>query len=486
NGDTDDDSWTRDSSAQNHASWAASARAAITRGSDAASQGKTQAQRASGAASQGKTQATSKQVGGAASQSRAQAASQSKAQAQRASDTAAQRGSDTATTQRAADAAGAAGAAVQRSAAGAAAQRSAAATTQRAAGARSATLARAQNFQPTRYRDSSYYIRGGGGHHNPRSIALFSILGGIIVIAAVLLTIFLVGAYDDIVKEKPDENIVTLSPEETREAIDSQMPRLFDYLSGTTETAMAAFTEAGWNVVAGSNLTSLLDSSALGGRIIHLPPATDPAIVENRYSAGGLSAYDFDELQRSFNGAWALDVFQGNLGSSDQIEYVNFAATSLDAELAHLREVQGLSGPETSVDSQGTDDHDNSFIRGFTVIDGVTYYWEVIGIAFSEYYAGQDRRDLPDTSVFVKCKLATFDFYGVGTAAPGGTGGETGSGGGGEGEGGTAGTPEGDGMEGEGGTEGDGNTGEGTEGGEGGEGEGDGTTPEGEGNPEGQ
>jgi hypothetical protein len=157
---------------------------------------------------------------------------------------------------------------------------------------------------------------------------------------------------------------------------------------------------------------------------------------------GGFNAYSLDELQKSFNGAWIFDISQGDLGVFLQLEYVNFAALSLVDELERLRAAQGLAGDDSVLDSQGTDDYDNSYIRGYIVIEETTYYWELIGISFGEYYRGQDKRDLPETSVFVKCKIANYSFYemsgtpigsGSGTSTEGG-GGETETSSDGEGE----------------------------------------------------
>ncbi|MDR1015189.1 MAG: hypothetical protein LBL86_09485 [Coriobacteriales bacterium] len=285
--------------------------------------------------------------------------------------------------------------------------------------AAASALAGSQSFQQAHYTDSSYYIRGGGGqHHILRSPLLLGSLAAIVVIGAVLLTVFLFNTYDDLVKDKADEDVVTLTSSETRAAIDSQLPILSNYLLGTVDGALASFTEAGWNVRADPrSSTGNPDGTAVGGRIIHFSPSADLAVLDRGYFEGGYDAYDFDELQRSFNGAWAFDVSQGNLGAYAQLEYVNFAAESLDAELEHLRAAQGLADGESVVDSQDNDSHGNTFIRGYSVVEGVTYYWELIGIAFGDYYSGQDRRTLPPTAVFVKCKLANYDFYGVGSAS---------------------------------------------------------------------
>lgn len=219
----------------------------------------------------------------------------------------------------------------------------------------------------------------------------------------------------ELLVEKPPEVVVTLTASETRTAIDSEMPRLFDYINGDANAAYAILVDAGQNVVFDDNVSSIrFDATATGNKVVHLSPSVDAAILEQGYHAGGLNAYDFNELQRSFNGAWVLDILHGDKGAFIQVDYVNFASISLDNELQQLRERQELTGENSAVDSQESDDYGNTYVRGYTVIDETRYYWEVIGIPFSENYSGQDRRKLPDTAVFVRCRIAAYDFYGAG------------------------------------------------------------------------
>jgi hypothetical protein len=238
----------------------------------------------------------------------------------------------------------------------------------------------------------------------------------VIIVGIGLLAFSLKTAFESLLVDKPDASVIELASAETRDAIDSQMPRMFDYLNGSAEEAYALFTEEGWNVLLDPReaTDNRADKTAVGGRVIHLSPAVEHSILDQGYYEGGFNAYDLDELQRSFNGMWVLDISHGESGAYSRLEYVNFASTSLDDELGYLQGSQDLIGDNSAMDSKGVDSYGNSYIRGYTVIEETTYYWELIGIAFGEYYRGQDRRTLPPTSVFVKCTIADFDFYGAG------------------------------------------------------------------------
>lgn len=280
-------------------------------------------------------------------------------------------------------------------------------------GSNLATLANPADFRPTELADSSYLIRGGGGRHNKFNHVMIALIAVVLIGGLTLLGITLKNALTNLLVEKPPEEVVVLSPEKTRSAIDSEMPYLLDFIWLTPEEAETSFTEAGWNVFRLDRLASdNPDGSATGDEMVHLDSkGTEETLLG--YESGEFSAFDFDTLQKSFNGAWSLDLSSGNQGRFAQIKYVNFAAASLQDELEHLQGIQKLTGENSQVISSGKDAHDNTYIQGKTVISETTYYWQLIGIAFGDYYSGQDRRKLPDTAVFVKYKLATWDFYGA-------------------------------------------------------------------------
>jgi hypothetical protein len=288
---------------------------------------------------------------------------------------------------------------------------------------RSAALANPQDFQQARFTDSGYRIRGGGTRHYRPNPLLVGLVAVVVIAGIVLLSVGLRNAFEALLVEKTEVSVVTLTPSETREAIDSQMPHMFDYRDSGVESAYASFVEAGWNVVIDPRASSNNpDKSAAGSEIIHLSPGIDQTILDHGYYQGEFDAYNFDELQQSFNGAWMFDISRGDMGFYLQLEYINFASASLSDELERLRASQGLADENAVIDSQEVDDYGNNRIRGYSVIDEVTYYWELVGISFEEYYGGQDRRSLSETSVFVKCRIANFDFYGVSTPPSGNDG----------------------------------------------------------------
>jgi hypothetical protein len=282
---------------------------------------------------------------------------------------------------------------------------------------RLAALANPRNFHQAEFTDNSYHIRGGGTRHNRRSPLMTILMAVVILIGIGLLWFSLTSVSRSLLSDKPEETVITLSAIETRTAIDEQMPRLIDYIDNSPEGTYAAFTEAGDNAVMDPRVSANNpDKTAVGNEIIHLSSSVEQSALEQGYYEGEFDAYNFDELQQLFNGAWMLDISQGDLGSFVQIEYVNFAAESLDREMQYLRGFQGLADENSVVDTQGTDTHGNTYIQGYSVIEEITYYWQLIGITLKEYYGGQDRRDLPDTAVFVKGKVANFDFYGAGSS----------------------------------------------------------------------
>jgi hypothetical protein len=291
--------------------------------------------------------------------------------------------------------------------------------------ARLATLANPQDFHAARLTDNSYRIRGGGTRHNQRSPMMLALIAVVVIVGVGLLTYAFNILYQTFVVEKPDSAVVTLTNSETRSALDAEMPRALGYIEGSSDDAFTAFVDNGWNVFKNDRATSdNPDRSSTGNEIVHLASGIDEDVLKGYYESE-FNAYSFDELQKSFNGAWMLDLSRGDSGTYAQLKYVNFASTSLADEIKYLRSFQGLAETGAVIDSEGEDDWGNTYIQGFSTVGETKYYWKVVGIAFKEYYRGQDKRKLPDTAVFVKCTIASFDFYGVKTTTTAGSGSES-------------------------------------------------------------
>ena len=273
-----------------------------------------------------------------------------------------------------------------------------------------ATLANPEDFHAAKLTDNSYRIRGGGSMHIRRGPLIVVLIAVVIIAGIGLLAYGGKYAFDAIQHAGEKEIAVFLTEEETRPAIDSEMPKIIDYLWADPNDTLNGFVERGWNVRMNERAT--MTSGGTGMEIIHLAPGVSEDVLQGYYESE-FNAYDFDELQESFNGCWVLNLLPGGDGQFGQLKYANFASKSLTDELAYLREKQGLIGENVVVDNEGKDDFGNNYVQGYVTVGETIYYWKLIGIAFSEYYRGQDRRDLPDTSVFVKCTVATYDFYGV-------------------------------------------------------------------------
>jgi hypothetical protein len=285
-------------------------------------------------------------------------------------------------------------------------------------GPRLQTIANPKDFHRAEIDDSSYHIRGGGTRHNKRTPALVIVIAAVIIVAVVLFGALLINMYTTMVDKSTVKPVVTLTAAETRAAIDAQMPRVVDHTKSNATDVYNAFIANGWSVYLNSRATED-DPNNAGGEIIRLDPAV-PADVLNGYYSGEFNSYDFDELQKSFNGSWFLDISHGGQGALAQLKYINFAAEAtaneadpLKAELLHLKSLQGLEGEGVVVLNEGVDDFGNTFIQGTITVGDTKYYWKLVGIALNEYYGGKDKRELPATAVFVRCSVSDFNFYGA-------------------------------------------------------------------------
>jgi hypothetical protein len=269
-------------------------------------------------------------------------------------------------------------------------------------------------FRQTSMHDTDYRVRGGGIKH--KRTPVITILLAVVVIAALAAAgYFLTNFVRAFVAEGPEANVITLTTVDTRSAIDAEMPVITTWMAASPDDTFANFQETGWNVFINERFTSdNPDNTNYGKEIIHLSANGTEETLSGYYESE-FNAYDFDELQRDFNGAWMLDLTQGDMGYYAQLKYINLNSEGLEFEIQHLLSLQGLSGDTTIIDDAGTDKFDNTYSIGYTVIDETTYYWKAVGIALDDYYQGRDRRSLPETAVFLKLTISTFDFYGAGS-----------------------------------------------------------------------
>ncbi|HBT94841.1 MAG TPA: hypothetical protein DEB24_01435 [Coriobacteriia bacterium] len=280
------------------------------------------------------------------------------------------------------------------------------------------TLANPEDYQSADISDNSYRIRGGGRRHNHWTPMLIAAISLVCVAGIGLIAYLLVGMYNSMMDNSTDEPVVTLTTAETRQAIDAEMPRILDHVLGAAPDAYNTFLANGWSVYFSERATTDNPDRTSGGEIIRLAAGVSPDALSGYYESE-FNAYDFDTLQKDFNGAWFLDLSHGSQGALGQLKYINFAADTnndpnpLRSELLHLRSLQGLDGAGSVLLSEGDDDFGNTFAQGTITVGETKYYWRLIGIGLNEYYGGQDDRTLPKSAVFVKCSVSTFDFYGA-------------------------------------------------------------------------
>jgi len=278
-----------------------------------------------------------------------------------------------------------------------------------------------ESYHQTLMHESGYRIRGGGGGRLSSS-PIITIIATVIALAAVVIIAwFGFGAAKDFVTGEPPEQIILVTSAETRTALDSELPLLPAALWQDPDDYYNSCIEAGWNIVLVDRKTAKNpDPTALGKEIVHLKAGVSQDILKGYYESE-FNTYDFDEMQEYFVGSWMLDLQTGNSGRFCEVKYVNLATDGVLPEMEHLLAIQGLTFqglPDTNAENykvyvNGTDDHGNTIMRGSFTNGDVTYYWETIGCPFEDYYGGKDKRTLPDTAVFVRLRVATFDFYGV-------------------------------------------------------------------------
>ncbi|MCL2529317.1 MAG: hypothetical protein FWE41_03180 [Coriobacteriia bacterium] len=274
------------------------------------------------------------------------------------------------------------------------------------------------SFQPINVKQSTYKIRGGG-----RKWGVFA-KSPIAIIAAVLFLAVGIGVVYSAANSFMNTFSIggggvqfELTPEETRQAIDSRLPILIHYVDFTIEDTLWTLTEAGHNVFANDRYQpDSLDTGAVTSELISMPKVMTEEQMTGYYE-GGFNAYSPEELTEYFNGAFILDLARGELGSWNKLRYVNLNATGILAEMEHLANLQQLSGETVTISAQGIDSRGNHVIQGAKVIDGERIlYFKIAACLFKDVYYV---KSLSNDSVYITCTVATYDFFsGVDTITP--------------------------------------------------------------------
>lgn len=262
------------------------------------------------------------------------------------------------------------------------------------------------NYRPVTARQSGYKIRGGGGRkfNSPILIALCAVL--VIVGAGVM--IYTVNNLINSLSSTSNEVGFELTATETRSAIDSRIPTLIDYIDYGIEDATAALSESQFIYTNDRYSPNNPDVTAVNTELVSMPNEMSTEQMEGYYS-GEYNAYSIEELSEYFNGAYVLDLARGDLGNWNKLKYINLTATSIEDEMSHLADVQGLTGDTVTITAQGADSQGNLVIQGQKVLEGERIlYFKIAACPFNEIYNAES---IGSSSVFISCTIATYDFY---------------------------------------------------------------------------
>jgi len=260
----------------------------------------------------------------------------------------------------------------------------------------------------------SYKIRG-GGRNQLRSPVLI-VLYCLIVIVGIGLAGLAVNKVSDMLSNSGLKNPVTLTPAQTREAIDGRLPILLDILDLEFVDVTKMFEEAGHTIFQDDRyVPDSTDPGAKKTGLISMPQIVTMDFMTGFYEST-YNAYSIEELEQYFNGTWVLDMARGDLGSQFKVRYMNLNGVSVKEEMQHLAVLQGLTGEGVELLAQGADTRGNIVMQGTKTIDEIVYYWKIAACQFNEVYVA---KWLPDNAVYISCTIADFDFYtGTDTITP--------------------------------------------------------------------
>ncbi|MDR1358005.1 MAG: hypothetical protein LBJ48_01420 [Coriobacteriales bacterium] len=266
------------------------------------------------------------------------------------------------------------------------------------------------DFLPINTRQLVYKIRGGGSKQrfDPRSPALIA-ASALLVVIGIGIFIFAINNLTSSLSGQTTGVEFNLTTTQTRDAIDSRIPMLLDYIDSDIAGIGAALTESGQLLYTNDRYqTDSPDMSATGSEIVSMPmQMTEEQMIG--YYEGSYNAYSPEELAQYFNGAYVLDMARGDLGSWNRLKYVNFNATSLEDEMTHLADLQQLSGDTVSIYAQGLDSRGNRVVQGLKVINEEReLFFKIAACPFKDVYTAQT---LSDASIYISCTVASYDFF---------------------------------------------------------------------------
>ena len=262
-------------------------------------------------------------------------------------------------------------------------------------------------YLPLDQRSNAYHIRGGGASKRKRSPVVIVFSGLVVIIGIAIIAYVLNTAFGKLTVTQ-NNSPITLSQSETRHALDSTMPVILDNINEDFDEIVNSLNENGCFLVSNDHfIVEVPDPSAGGRQLIRMPVEVSDNFM-NGWWEGGYNAYSITELQDYFNGTWIIEMSRGDMGSLFKIKYVNLNADSLEAEMQHLLEQQGLTGEGVTIAVRGVDSRGNIVIQGAKAIDDVVYYWKVAACPFNEVYSA---KKLPANAIYVSCTIATYDFY---------------------------------------------------------------------------
>jgi hypothetical protein len=261
-------------------------------------------------------------------------------------------------------------------------------------------------YKPLDVSSSTYMIRGGGSDQTKSP--LINVILAIVVIIGVIVLFYGVYNIANFLAGTGISETIELSPTQTREAIDKQLPILVDILDDDFDGTQAILEQAGQTLfVNGRYMPDSPDPHAQGREIISIPVEMDDEQIRGFYE-GAYNAYSPEELKQFFNGAYVLDMTRGDNGSWDKIKYVNFSATGIDDEITRLRAVQELNDDTTTVAAQGMDSRGNTVVQGTKAVGEQVFYWKIAACPFSEIYSA---KRIGNAAVYTTCTVASYDFY---------------------------------------------------------------------------